>query len=99
LIFQVLIVVGNLLRELPANLFGLGREMWGLKELDLAKNGIKVVHGKTFHHTPALETLILSFNELESTVLLDHPRLFSNLGASLKSLHLTGAWAQDSNQW
>ncbi|XP_021957418.1 trophoblast glycoprotein-like [Folsomia candida] len=93
---EVLIVVGNELRELPTNLFGPNRDMLSLRELDLRQNGIELIRGKTFHHTPHLETLILNYNKIGGDVLIEHPRIFSSL-TSLKYLHLTGAFHTD--QW
>ncbi|CAI9719682.1 glycoproteinglycoprotein-like-like [Octopus vulgaris] len=81
---QSLIVSGNNLTDLPANLFGacahntVGHKYSALKYLDMSNNNIRRIHGKTFHCLPQLETLILRNNNWK---LLDisHTGVFEGL--------------------
>lgn len=98
---ESVIVSGNNLTDLPANLFGAcarnttGRKYSTLKYLDLSSNGIQKLHGKTFHCLVQLETLILRDN---SWKLLDinHTGVFEGL-SNLRILDLDGALAKWSS--
>ncbi|XP_044011936.1 SLIT and NTRK-like protein 4 isoform X2 [Aphidius gifuensis] len=94
---EVLIFTGNNLTSLPWNVFGTnGNNSFSkLKIINMSKNKIREIKGKTYHHVKNVERLILDFNELSVDSENDHPRIFSNF-ESLLELHLTDAFENSS---
>lgn len=94
---QVLIFTGNIIKELPWNVFGAINDYNDLKVVDMSNNHIQEIRGKTYHHVANVRRLILNHNNLTisrdgSDVNHHHPRVFSNF-INLESLHLTNAFA------
>ncbi|XP_022167912.1 phospholipase A2 inhibitor [Myzus persicae] len=92
---EVLIFTGNVLSDLPTNIFGINSTMDNLRFLDMSSNGIQEIKGKSFHHVSKVERLILNDNKIKlNGIGLHHPRVFSNF-ESLIELHLTNAFADE----
>lgn len=94
---QVLIFTGNIITELPWNVFGAINDYNYLKIVDMSNNHIQEIRGKTYHHVANVRRLILNHNNLtisrdSGDVNHHHPRVFSNF-INLESLHLTNAFA------
>lgn len=94
---QVLIFTGNIITELPWNVFGAINDYNDLKIVDMSNNHLQEIRGKTYHHVTNVRRLILNHNNLTisrdgSDVNHHHPRVFSNF-INLESLHLTNAFA------
>ncbi|XP_064617840.1 leucine-rich repeat-containing protein 53-like [Liolophura sinensis] len=88
----------NFTNKIPRNIFGncskdVSYSMNKLVSLDLSRNNITEIHGKTFHCVPGLETLILSHNEWHIN---NHTHVFLNL-PSLKKLILKNAFHEKLN--
>lgn len=69
----MLIFIGNHVPELPVNIFGSEKNLTHLKVIDMTDNGIEEIKGKTFHHVPMVERLILDHNSLNLSS-KPHPR-------------------------
>ncbi|CAH1713225.1 phospholipase A2 inhibitor beta [Aphis gossypii] len=92
---EVLIFTGNFMPELPTNIFGINNTMNKLRFLDMSNNGIQEIKGKSYHHVPNVERLILNNNKIGlNGIGFHHPRVFSNF-ESLIELHLTDAFADE----
>ena len=88
-----IIFVGNDIMELPPNVLGTStghggscRQMHNLKVLDMSRNHVNTIHGKTFHCMPGLESLTLDSNDW-FLGRVSHSGVFSNFQA-LKKLSL-----------
>lgn len=98
---EVLIFIGNNIPELPWNVFG--TELNSLKIIDLSSNHIREIRGKSFHHVPNVQRLILNHNNLSISRFGDgqanfhHPRVFSNF-INLMELHMTNAFSDNSTE-
>lgn len=55
------------------NIFGSEKNLTKLKVIDMTDNGIEEIKGKTFHHVPVVERLILDHNSITLTK-NSHPR-------------------------
>ncbi|EDV93595.1 GH19403 [Drosophila grimshawi] len=98
---EILIFTGNFITELPWNVFGSINDYKQLKIVDMSSNHIREIRGKSYHHVPRVERLILNHNNLsisryDDEVNHHHPRVFSNFG-NLQSLHLTDAFEDHSS--
>ncbi|XP_037731914.1 trophoblast glycoprotein [Drosophila subpulchrella] len=98
---EVLIFTGNRITELPWNVFGSINNYKQLRIVDMSSNHIREIRGKSYHHVPRVERLILNHNNLsisrfEDEVNHHHPRVFSNF-INLQSLHLTDAFEDNSS--
>lgn len=98
---EVLIFTGNYIPELPWNVFGEFNNLSNLSIIDMSRNGIREIKGKSYHHVPNVRRLILNHNNL--TISDDergdhhhHPRVFSNF-INLLELHLTNAFADNTD--
>lgn len=93
---EVLIFVGNNIPTLPWNIFGDLNNLTNLRTIDMSNNNIREIKGKSYHHVPNVETLILNHNNLtisdSGEENFHHPRIFSNF-INLQQLHLTNAFA------
>lgn len=91
---SILIFTGNHIESLPWNIFGELNKFSALRIIDMSNNGIREIKGKTYHHVPNVERLILNHNNLSISDddMLHHPRIFSNF-INLLELHLTNAFA------
>ncbi|CAH0385715.1 unnamed protein product [Bemisia tabaci] len=98
---QVLIFSGNKISTLPWNVFGTMNNHSELRVIDMSNNGIKEIRGKSYHHVPNVERLILNHNEISIATSEPnnhhHPRVFSNFD-SLSELHLTNAFADNTSE-
>ncbi|XP_065223158.1 trophoblast glycoprotein [Planococcus citri] len=92
---EVFIFKGNFVPVLPVNIFGSDKNLTKLKVIDMTDNGIEVIKGKTFHHVPVVERLILDHNSITLTN-NSHPRVFSNF-ENLRELHLTDAFLDNTS--
>ncbi|XP_017083883.2 trophoblast glycoprotein [Drosophila eugracilis] len=98
---EVLIFTGNRITELPWNVFGSINDYKQLRIVDMSSNHIREIRGKSYHHVPRVERLILNHNNLsisryDDEVNHHHPRVFSNF-INLQSLHLTDAFEDNSS--
>ncbi|XP_020718067.1 trophoblast glycoprotein [Ceratitis capitata] len=98
---EILIFTGNIVPELPWNVFGSINDYKNLRIVDMSNNHIREIRGKSYHHVPNVERLILNHNNLsisreDDEVNHHHPRVFSNF-LNLQSLHLTDAFADNSS--
>ncbi|KAH8383166.1 hypothetical protein KR009_007126 [Drosophila setifemur] len=98
---EVLIFTGNRITELPWNVFGSINDYKQLRIVDMSNNHIREIRGKSYHHVPRVERLILNHNNLSISRFDDevnhhHPRVFSNF-VNLQSLHLTDAFEDNSS--
>ncbi|KAH8374627.1 hypothetical protein KR200_002273 [Drosophila serrata] len=98
---EVLIFTGNRITELPWNVFGSINDYKQLRIVDMSNNHIREIRGKSYHHVPRVERLILNHNNLsisryDDEVNHHHPRVFSNF-VNLQSLHLTDAFEDNSS--
>ncbi|XP_059218032.1 phospholipase A2 inhibitor [Stomoxys calcitrans] len=98
---EVLIFTGNLIPELPWNVFGSINSYKNLRIVDMSNNHIREIRGKSYHHVQNVERLILNHNNLsisrdDDEVNHHHPRVFSNF-LNLQSLHLTDAFDDNSS--
>ncbi|KAH8350219.1 hypothetical protein KR067_006850 [Drosophila pandora] len=98
---EVLIFTGNRITELPWNVFGSINDYKQLRIVDMSSNHIREIRGKSYHHVPRVERLILNHNNLSISRFDDevnhhHPRVFSNF-VNLQSLHLTDAFEDNSS--
>ncbi|XP_068152785.1 trophoblast glycoprotein isoform X2 [Drosophila tropicalis] len=98
---EILIFTGNRITELPWNVFGSINDYKNLKIVDMSNNHIREIRGKSYHHVPRVERLILNHNNLSISRFDDevnhhHPRVFSNF-VNLQSLHLTDAFEDNSS--
>lgn len=97
---EAVLFTGNYVESLPENIFGDTVNYTKLKLIDMSNNHIKDILGKTFHHVPNVETLILNHNDIRIEYSEDrsfhHPRVFSNF-INLKQLHLTNAFADNTD--
>lgn len=98
---EILIFTGNIVPELPWNVFGSINDYKNLKIVDMSNNQIREIRGKSYHHVQNVERLILNHNNLsisreDDEVNHHHPRVFSNF-LNLQSLHLTDAFADNSS--
>lgn len=73
-IFQVFIFTGNSVPILPLNIFGNKTNLTSLKVIDMTDNKIEEIKGKTFHHVPLVERLILDHNSISLNSHPSHPR-------------------------
>lgn len=98
---EVVLFRGNYIESLPENIFGEDKNFTKLKIIDMSGNHIKDILGKTFHHVPNVETLILNHNNIkisnDETKNFHHPRVFSNF-INLQELHLTNAFADNTDE-
>lgn len=98
---SVLIFTGNHIETLPWNIFGELNKLSSLRIIDMSNNGIREIKGKSYHHVPKVERLILNHNNLtisnKEDDMLHHPRIFSNF-ANLLELHLTNAFADYTDE-
>ncbi|ELU18940.1 hypothetical protein CAPTEDRAFT_210424 [Capitella teleta] len=88
---KTLIFTGNSMTELLNNLFTQADN--SLEYIDLSRNHIKTIHGRTFHKVSNVRKLILDENEW---VLDDHTRVFSNF-ENLRFLSLNKAIVKKAN--
>lgn len=98
---EVLIFTGNHIAELPWNVFGTYVNLSNLKVIDMSNNGIRDIKGKSYHHVPNVQRLILNHNNLSISSEADdgnfhHPRVFSNF-INLQELHLTNAFQDNTD--
>lgn len=97
---QVLIFTGNNITELPWNIFGEFNNLTNLSIIDMSNNNIKEIKGKSYHHVPNVQRLILNHNNLtisdDDDDHFHHPRVFSNF-INLLELHLTDAFADNTD--
>lgn len=98
---EVLIFTGNHITELPWNVFGSYVNLSNLKVIDMSNNGIRDIKGKSYHHVPNVQRLILNHNNLSISSDADdgnyhHPRVFSNF-INLQELHLTNAFQDNTD--
>lgn len=98
---EVVIFTGNVLANLPWNIFGKINEYPKLRVIDMSNNHIRDIRGKTYHHVQLVERLILNHNNLSISPNDDeanhlHPRIFSNF-INLRALHLTNAFQDYSS--
>lgn len=98
---EVLIFTGNQIAELPWNIFGSYVNLSNLKVIDMSSNGIRDIKGKSYHHVPNVQRLILNHNNLSISSDADdgnfhHPRVFSNF-VNLQELHLTNAFEDNTD--
>ncbi|XP_022905498.1 phospholipase A2 inhibitor [Onthophagus taurus] len=102
---EALIFSGHNIETLPANIFGENMNLTKLKAIDMSNNRIKNIKGKTFHHIPNVELLILNHNEIiinddyndYDDTIYHHPRVFSNF-INLQELHLTNAFKDNTDE-
>lgn len=103
---EVLIFTGNTIPELPWNVFGTINELKALRIVDMSNNHIREIRGKSYHHVPNVQRLILNHNQLSisrdgedqdgESVNHHHPRVFSNF-INLMELHLTNTFADNTS--
>lgn len=99
---EVLIWTGNLVFELPWNVFGAINDLPNLTIVDMSNNHIREIRGKSYHHVPNVKRLILNHNNLSISSDDDdefnhhHPRVFSNF-INLEELHLTNAFSDNTS--
>lgn len=99
---EVLIFTGNFIEELPWNVFGSINDYQMLTIIDMSNNHIREIRGKSYHHVPNVQRLILNHNNLSIARNDDefnhhHPRVFSNF-VNLIELHLTNAFAENTSE-
>lgn len=98
---EVLIFTGNYIPTLPWNIFGTVNLLENLTIVDMSENHIREIRGKSYHHVPNVQRLILNHNNLSISRYDDellnhhHARIFSNF-VNLMELHLTNAFADNS---
>ncbi|GFS62365.1 uncharacterized protein TNIN_278711 [Trichonephila inaurata madagascariensis] len=90
---QVLIFVGNEIRDLPLNVFGQEIVYDKLHTIDFSNNHIQTIKGRTFHNVANVTQLILNDNDLYIISKDHHPRMFSNF-VNLRELHLRNAFTE-----
>ncbi|GIY02023.1 uncharacterized protein CEXT_526521 [Caerostris extrusa] len=90
---EVLIFVGNEIRDLPLNIFGQETVYEKLHTIDFSDNRIQTIKGRTFHNVANVTKLILNDNDLYIISKDHHPRMFSNF-VNLKELHLRNAFTE-----
>ena len=93
-----IIITGTDWTELPKNLFGSCAaapylKLYQLKKVDLSRNNIQIIHGKTFHCMDSVTDLSLAHNEWELDRNANHAGYFSRL-PNLKTLDLTNAFQE-----
>lgn len=98
---EVLIFTGNDISVLPWNIFGSYVNLSNLKVIDMSNNAIRDIKGKSYHHVPNVQRLILNHNNLSISSEADdgnfhHPRVFSNF-INLQELHLTNAFQDNTD--
>lgn len=100
---EVLIFTGNYIPVLPWNIFGTINDLSALRVVDMSNNHIHEVRGKSYHHVPNVQRLILNHNNLsisrfgdDDAVNHHHPRVFSNF-VNLMELHLTNTFSENSS--
>lgn len=98
---EELVFTGNNIPILPWNVFGDLNNLTKLRKIDMSNNKIRDIKGKSYHHVPNVELLILNHNELIVSDTDDdnyhHPRVFSNF-INLQELHLTNAFADNTDE-
>ncbi|KRT81714.1 hypothetical protein AMK59_5595 [Oryctes borbonicus] len=98
---EAVLFTGNRVESLPENIFGEEKNFTKLRLIDMSNNGIRDIPGKTFHHVPNVEMLILNHNNIKISYDEDktyhHPRVFSNF-INLRELHLTNAFADNTDE-
>lgn len=62
--FQVLIFNGNIIKELPWNVFGTLNNFEQLRVVDMSNNCIQEIRGKSYHRVANVERLILNHNQI-----------------------------------
>lgn len=90
---EVLIFVGNEVKDLNPNIFAQDILYEKLHTIDLSNNHIQSIKGKTFHNVANVTKLILNDNDLYIVSKDHHPRMFSNF-VNLKELHLRNAFTE-----
>ncbi|XP_035226080.1 phospholipase A2 inhibitor-like [Stegodyphus dumicola] len=90
---EVLVFVGNEIKDLRLNIFGLENVYEKLHTIDLSNNHIQTIKGKTFHNVANVTKLILNDNDLYIISKDHHPRMFSNF-VNLKELHLRNVFTE-----
>ncbi|XP_054721727.1 phospholipase A2 inhibitor-like [Uloborus diversus] len=90
---EVLIFVGNEVKDLPLNIFGQEVVYENLHTIDLSNNHIQSIKGRTFHNVANVTKLILNDNDLYIVSKDHHPRMFSNF-VNLRELHLKNAFTE-----
>lgn len=90
---EVLIFVGNEVKDLPMNIFSQDVVYEKLHTIDLSNNHIQSIKGKTFHNVANVTKLILNDNDLYIVSKDHHPRMFSNF-VNLKELHLRNTFTE-----
>lgn len=90
---EVLIFVGNEVKDLPLNIFGLDIVYEKLHTIDLSNNHIQTIKGRTFHNVANVTKLILNDNDLYIVFKDLRPRMFSNF-VNLEELHLRNAFTE-----
>jgi len=90
---EVLIFVGNEVKDLPLNIFSQDIVYEKLHTIDLSNNHIQTIKGKTFHNVANVTKLILNDNDLYIVAKDHHPRMFSNF-VHLQELHLRNAFTE-----
>lgn len=99
---EVLIFTGNYIPELPWNVFGSINNYSNLNVVDMSNNRIQNIRGKSYHHVPNVQRLILNHNNLsisreDGEFNHHHARVFSNF-INLKELHLTNAFSENTSE-
>lgn len=90
---EVLIFVGNEVKDLPLNIFGLDTAYEKLRTIDFSNNHIQSIKGRTFHNVANVTKLVLNDNDLYIVSKDHHPRMFSNF-MHLQELHLRNAFTE-----
>ncbi|GBN29931.1 hypothetical protein AVEN_249888-1 [Araneus ventricosus] len=90
---EVLIFVGNEIKDLPLNVFGQETIYDKLHTIDFSNNHIQTIKGRTFHNVANVTKLILNDNDLYIVSKDHHPRMFSNF-VNLRELHLRNAFTE-----
>lgn len=90
---EVLIFVGNEVKDLPVNIFDQDIVYDKLHTIDMSNNHIQTIKGKTFHNVANVTKLILNDNDLYIVFKDLRPRMFSNF-INLEELHLRNAFTE-----
>ncbi|XP_015928228.1 phospholipase A2 inhibitor [Parasteatoda tepidariorum] len=90
---EILVFVGNEVKDLPLNIFGQETLYKKLHTIDFSNNHIQTIKGRTFHNVGNVTKLILNDNDLYIVFKDHHPRMFSNF-VNLRELHLKNAFTE-----
>lgn len=90
---EILIFVGNEVRNLPLNIFSLNAKYDRLHTIDLSNNKIQSIRGRTFHKVTSVRKLILNDNDIRIVSKDYHPRIFTSF-EDLEELYLRNAFTR-----